>query len=557
MASRVPTHHAESIESYSDHKRGTRKSSIQVPCDDCIQNASGGNKSSSNRLCATCMGHLHRPRRRQQQAANIARIRCRSDAIIDTALGLHSKPVTLLWSEDRQVQHSLQFFVRHSAPQLSGYFDSPFWQQMLLQSGFQSPAVTHAIAAIGALHEKLLAGADKKELSNPRKCSFALEQCNQSIQHLTSPIDGGNPDLKLLLTTCILFTCFEAMQGHYEQAISHAKQGYVLLEQYANDPQSKPCEMGAFAAELSQVCLMMKRLQTQKKGLLAKQYHTVGEDLGVGDVPQPAYFETLQEARIALAGMINQLSIFFLDLDLNDDFYEMIHDSATRCSSQTAWLEAWERAFSQLLARKQTELTPSERRGAMVLKAHHLVCEILSNVDFSKGALGWDRFQSSFTAIVDLAEAVLEASPESATSRSEDHPSNAGTKLCFSLGILDPLYEVCARCRNPLLRRRALDLLTCHPRQKCFWGSWSAWKVGKYLLHLEEETDSSPQNVVGNAGSDHAAKASSNSNSLPANENDGACRLLHRNMSSHSPREALNPGLFAGSDFLMPQGSLE
>jgi hypothetical protein len=424
--------------------------------------------------------------------------------------------MTLLWSEDRQVQHSLQFFIRHSAPQLSGYFDSPFWQQMLLQSGFQSPAVTHAIAAIGALHEKLLAGADKKELGNPRKCSFALEQCNQSIQHLTKPIDGSNPDLKLLLTTCIL--------------------------------------MGAFAAELSQVSLMMKRLQTQKKGLLAKHYLIVGEDLGVGDGPPSAYFETLQEARISLAGMINQHSIFFLDLDLNDDFYEMIRNSATRCSSQAAWLEAWERAFSQLLARKQTKLTPSERRGAMVLKAHHLVCEILSNVDFSKGTLGWDRFQSSFTAIADLAEAVLEASPESTTSRSDGYSSNAGTKLCFSLGILDPLYEVCARCRDPLLRRRALDLLTCHPRQECFWGSWSAWKVGKYLLRLEEETDNSPQIVVGDAGSDHAATKPFNSNSLPVSANDGACRVLHRRMSSHSPREALNPGLFAGSDCLMPRG---
>ena len=32
--------------------------------------------------------------------------------------------------------------------------------------------------------------------------------------------------------------------------------------------------------------------------------------------------------------------------------------------------------------------------------------------------------------------------------------------LSFSLGIVDPLYEVCARCRDPVVRRRALDLVS-------------------------------------------------------------------------------------------------
>lgn len=166
------------------------------------------------------------------------------------------------------------------------------------------------------------------------------------------------------------------MQGHCEQAISHVKQGYALLDQYANDPKSRPCEMKAFAVELDRLCLMTQRLQRQSEALLAKEYHTVGEDFGVGDAPKPAYFETLQNARISLEKMLNRLSIFFLDLYLNEDFYNMVRDSPDDCISQTAWLKAWEQAFSQLLVRKQVELTPSERQVAMVLKAHHLVCEI-------------------------------------------------------------------------------------------------------------------------------------------------------------------------------------
>ncbi|KAM0698397.1 hypothetical protein Q7P36_001864 [Cladosporium allicinum] len=545
------THSSKATDFSSTLKHGTRKGSITVPCNACILNASKGTSSRSNQLCETCMECLHRPRRRQQQAANTGKIHRRSNATIETALELHPKPTPVPCSEDRQVQRSLRFFIHHSAPQLAGYFDSPFWQHMQLESGFQSPAVKHAIAAIGALHERLLLGPDDKDSSNPRKCGFALEQCNQSIQHLVKPINGKQPDLNLLLTTCILFTCFEAMQGHCEQAISHAKQGYALLDQYAIDPQSRACETGVFAAELDQLCLMMQRLQTQSKGLLAEEYHTVGEDLGIKAIPKPAYFETLQDARMALEKMIDQFSIFFLDLDLNDEFYDMVRGSPHNCVSQTVWLEAWEKAFSQLLSRKQAELTPSERRGAMVLKAHHLVCDILSKVDLSEGAPGWDRFHRSFTAIVDLAESVLGTNPQSITSHPKDSSGTLSTKLCFSLGILDPLYEVCARCRDPLLRRRALDLLAGHPRQECLWGSWSAWKVGRYLLHLEEWEVGSQPTVVNNAASDHIPEVPFNFNALHVSEEG---RLMQRHTNSHNPREALNPGLFAGRDFLDARG---
>lgn len=345
-----------------------RRNAVKIPCDDCIQRASQDTSKSSIELCDECTRLLHRPRRRAQQTANIGRIRRRTDAIIDTALGSPSTPVSVPWSEDREVQHALQFFIHHSAPQLAGYFDSPFWQRMLLQSARHSPAVKHAVAAIGTLHEKLLIGKDDQDAAIQRKTRFALEQCNQSIKHLTEPVEGSKPpDLRLMLTTCVLFTCFEAMQGHCEQAITHAKQGYALLRQYATDPNSNPFEAGTFAVELDQLSLIMQRLQTQSKGLMAKNYITVGEDSGLG-VPKPVYFEDLRDARTALELVINHQTIYYLDLDLSDNFYELMCASGEKCLIFADWLKGWETAFSQLLLRKSEIMTASERKGAMVLK---------------------------------------------------------------------------------------------------------------------------------------------------------------------------------------------
>lgn len=141
---------------------------------------------------------------------------------------------------------------------------------MVLQAGHHEPSVRHALAAIGSLHEKLLSGTIDPIQPQDSRTRFALEQCNKSIKYLVKPenAESTKPNLRLMLTTCVLFTCFEALQGHCEQAILHATQGYSLLQQYAADPESRRWDLGAFAVELDQLCLLMRRLQTQSKGLM-------------------------------------------------------------------------------------------------------------------------------------------------------------------------------------------------------------------------------------------------------------------------------------------------
>jgi hypothetical protein len=138
------------------------------------------------------------------------------------------------------------------------------------------------------------------------------------------------------------------MQGHCEQAIAHARQGYILLRQYATDPESD-------------------KRETQSKGLMAKNYTTLGED-GLCDIPKPRHFEHLGEARIALEKAINYISIYFLDLDLSDNFYDLVCANGDKFITFAPWLKAWEEAFTEFLMRSQDALTPTERKGAMVLK---------------------------------------------------------------------------------------------------------------------------------------------------------------------------------------------
>jgi hypothetical protein len=183
------------------------------------------------------------------------------------------------------------------------------------------------------------------------------------------------------------------------------------------------------------------------------------------------------------------------------------------------------------------------------LQAHHLVCEILSSVDLSEGELGWDKIQTSFTAILDLAEAVLEDNPELEVPKATNLPTTPKIQLGFSLGIVDPLYEVCARCQDPALRRRALDLLARHHRQDCMWNSWSAWKVGSYLMGLGEESSTSPPVVADEISpGNRISEAWFDFSHVASTGDESIGRLMYKHVSTqHSPRDTLSPGLIAGA----------
>ncbi|KAK5698463.1 hypothetical protein LTR17_023638 [Elasticomyces elasticus] len=559
-------------------KRRGRRAGVQVPCDDCIARASNiQDKTGNIELCEACTSVLHKPRKKEAPNVGRVRIRRQSNAIVDTALGASTTPITLPFSNDRHEQHALQFFVHNSAPQLAGYFDSPFWQRMVLQAARHEPAVKHAVAAIGALHEKLLTGAISADVQmRESRARFALEQCNKSIQYLVKPEkDGKEPDLRLTLTACVLFTCFEALQGHCEQAITHATQGYSLLQQYAMDPDSGRWDAGSFAVELDQLCLLMQRLQTQTKGLMGKDIRLT-PDLDKFNRQRPIHFNNLMEARTGLELVLNNLTIFFMDLELSDQFYDQAVKNAEKHLTYGPWLKDWERAFSALLLQRQATFSEQDRKAAMVLKAHHLVAEILAEVDLSLGELGWDAFRDQFAAIVNLATAVLEDSLQSDTSVIEARWKTSGVfisstsaTLSFTLGIVDPLYEVCSRCRDPVLRRKALDLLARHPRQECMWSSWSAWKVGKFILRLEGTSPTSKTPCVSETSADgythhHSEEGADSpvmkSADIPLNsrvseswldfsdkstEASARGRVMYKKAVPRAiPRSALNPGLF-------------
>lgn len=284
----------------------------------------------------------------------------------------------------------------------------------------------------------------------------------------------------------------------------------------------------------------------------------MGKDFNVIPNPQavtasrPSTFNSMQEARSGLELVLNQLTVFFLDMELDDQLYDIAVANAEKHLLFSPWLADWENAFSDFLTREEGKLTPEGRKAAMILKAHQTVAEILAEVDLGLGEMGWDAFTSKFQAIVNLAAAVLQDTSTSDTSIIEARWKTEGVfisaptaTLSFSLGIVDPLYEVCARCREPSLRRRALELLARHPRQECVWSSWSAWKVGKFLMRMEEEGgDTQPKTAKDIPSERRVSEAWIDFSDKSTEETKKGKVAYKKSIPRARARYALNPGLF-------------
>lgn len=111
-----------------------------------------------------------------------------------------------------KLKRSFEFFVQRSCLSLAGFFESDFWERLVLQAAYHESAVYHAIVAIGSFHE-LLEHQIKGIYENP---DFALLQYNLAIRELLVPLSqNGERAVDVCLISCILFACFEVCSNSY------------------------------------------------------------------------------------------------------------------------------------------------------------------------------------------------------------------------------------------------------------------------------------------------------------------------------------------------------
>lgn len=128
-------------------------------------------------------------------------------------------------------KRGFDFFLRNTAAELAGYYDSSFWEQFILAASVQKPSLRHAVIALGALHEDFSRKRPVPSIpsAEDRKTQFALNQYAKAMGALRRSLSSGKEEPLTALMSCVLFVCFDSLRGWFESAMVHLQSGLRIL----------------------------------------------------------------------------------------------------------------------------------------------------------------------------------------------------------------------------------------------------------------------------------------------------------------------------------------
>ncbi|KAL2263661.1 hypothetical protein VTK26DRAFT_5823 [Humicola hyalothermophila] len=442
---------------------------------------------------------------------------------------------------DQEGQY-FHLFREQTASELSGFFDSGFWTRSVLQECHVAPAIRHAVVALGALY-KTLEKSNESPRSSPdgdprdsavRHWEMAFRQYSHACTALVKTEGADTTSNRTRLMASILLACFDSFVGDHKQAIVQIQTGLGLLEQLRAERRRSFYATSEEPAE-EELTQMFTRLAIQAKSY-DMAFHfpepwvvrltnpnqrqkdptspssDVSSPIAVNQDAIPDRFTSVMEARVAWDKLCDRIFRFTETMFAHAQNGVMGVLPASLQNYGISFkkdIESWSRAFEHILASRTAPGISSQEKAAIaVLKSFQIMTTVLFMMTFSDSELHFDNFIPYFKAIVDLAlEVVGDEERRAAAKRCPDpsfchhqyrcQPDIFGghayaarhIKPSFSadLGIVPPLYVVATKCREPTIRRQAIQLLRSSARREGMWDSELTARIGMWIAEVEEE----------------------------------------------------------------------
>ncbi|KAG4428674.1 hypothetical protein IFR05_015839 [Cadophora sp. M221] len=399
--------------------------------------------------------------------------------------------IAVRMSGNVEEKRGFDFFLRNTAAELSGYYDSSFWGKLVLAASAQNSSLRHAVIALGALHEDF----SRKRLGpstspvEDQKAQFALAQYAKAIAALRVSLSGGNEEPLTALMSCILFVCFDSLRGWFESAMVHLESGLRILQDMKSSGRDRVIEdsIAPLLTRLSmQSIIYVETRGAEDKAAFARKLMAVtGKDIVI-----PEEFECLEEARNALNSAADGLfGVFYL---WDEDLPVVLQptESLAMLDKYTSQLSHWNTAYKKFMKSKSSHLTSREVQGAALLKIHHTTARIISSLHADTGDMleiskivhtrTFMKSLNDFEIVVNLSRPLIAAAEQDA--------ENGKPPCIFSsdMGLIGPLYYVCINCPDLALRGKAMELLVRCPRREGMWNSVLVAKMIRQYWELEE-----------------------------------------------------------------------
>jgi hypothetical protein len=392
-------------------------------------------------------------------------------------------------------KRSFHFFQHVTAPTLSGDFDAFFWRVLVLQICQTEPAVKHAVLAVSSLHEGMLQETHTVTpyTSGSSRQSFALHQYNKAITCMLDQMTEADAKPLGPLLTCILFVCIEFMQNKDKESLIHLEQGRQILAQLERKASSTTPEMDMIKQHLVP---MYTRLSLTSFMFGGNPVPIPSKLKILQDIP--CVFESIDEAQYCLYDFMDEClrltrrtRLGRVATDVTPECGRTLKQQQDRLMGKLAKIDV---AWSLYQASKPTD---SPQCPIKLLSIHLHLNRICLATALSTKETDFDAYLPDFAAVVPLASAFLEEtdrniSTDKKYSAATGHPVHtSGQRSMFSFGlhVIAPLYFVVTKCRHPVIRRAALDLLRRNPsRRENLWRANIMAEIAARTIRLEEQS---------------------------------------------------------------------
>ncbi|PMD31086.1 hypothetical protein L207DRAFT_537507 [Hyaloscypha variabilis F] len=383
-------------------------------------------------------------------------------------------------------------FSKHTTYEIFPSNDMGRLRLIFLQASETEASVLHAVIALGALDQTSQTAPPDFPYQpgrNPTSAQHYVHALNHYARAINYAQATGKKDLRTAVLTTLAILSFEAWYGRHDMALQQIKIGTSLMKEWnaqtlspiksrytTPDPDDIRTVLSPVFARLS--VQLLSSAGDQLPGSLQLMEDTDEEEIN----SLPARFNSLEEAGIYQSVIMKRLLKFISKGqspvpksagETARSYPAYVFRSPIPSSilaerdHLTQTVEKWLLAFSTLKKRAKPILL-EDRKGAIALELQ--IRAVYMSVFYKD--------------MVDLCEAQLNTSPPP---NEQCMGATKVRKFSFDTTVIMYLWSIGHKCRAPVLRRRAMNLLIDNPRREGLWDSVFAGNIIKYVMNFEEE----------------------------------------------------------------------
>jgi hypothetical protein len=393
----------------------------------------------------------------------------------------------------------------------------------------REPFVRDALVAVGALTKTLhdvqrirqmgIAPAEGELcLGMSADHEQALKRYARAIKGMQKASLNGGKGIRTALIACLLVVCFEGLYASHVQALTHAQSGIKLLQHWIKENSStNTSSLRSPAPDIveDELIFAFNRLDLQVLTYFDTRpvalHQSFKNDASTALKSMPTVFLSLRQARsffdlimrrlyhflatVSYAGKADEMEAIGCSIksegaaDLPGGINSFSHSKTVphrlvpERDLYAAELSRWTTAFAPLF---QTFESPSQTcsprkqgsLGAKILKLHATKAKIMLAGAFFTHEISYDSFLPDFQHIYHLAASVYPSLIAAHADQVSYH---------FDPSVLPALFLLVTRCRDRVLRRKVIRLLTTSFHREGPWDSLAIARMGEWIMGVEEE----------------------------------------------------------------------